>query len=333
MIPLGCRRSWVAAALAVVFISLRPPHADAQAWVPAPGEGSVAVQWQNTFSRYHYVPRVPVDIGHISTNSLIVDATYGLTETLALDVSLPYVASKYTGPQPHPTALDDGRFHATAQDLRFAVRYNVHAGRLAVTPYIGTILPSHGYEYYAHAAPGRRLKELQVGAYLAKLFDNVVPGAFMQARVAYGFMQPVAGITHGRAMLDLEVGDFVTDRLRLFALGSGQLTRGGIDIPWMGPIGLSMALQPYHDRIDRTNFVNVGGGASVSLSESIDLFGTVVTNIYNRNGHGVTRGVNAGLSWAFKHGRGAPSAAQRARAVADREAESLLRCVCQRGER
>src|SRR5262249_32311059 len=126
-----------------------PATARAQAWVPAAGEGSVAVQWQNGFSRYHYLPIVPVDIGHIDTNALVFDVTYGLTDKIAVDASLPYIASRYTGPQPHPTPLDDGTYHGTAQDFRFAVRYNARAGRFAVTPYVGSIVPSHGYEYYA----------------------------------------------------------------------------------------------------------------------------------------------------------------------------------------
>jgi hypothetical protein len=311
-----------------------PARADAQAWVPAQGEGSIAIQWQNAFSRYHYVPRTPVDIGHIDTNTLVFDATYGLTNKLAVDLSLPYVAAKYNGPQPHPTALDDGTYHGTMQDFRFGVRYNARAGRFALTPYVGSILPSHSYEYYAHAAPGRRLKELQVGAYVGRLLDSIVPGAFVQARVAYGFMQPVVDISHSRAMLDVELGDFVTERLRVFALGTGQFTRGGIDIPWMGPIGLPATIQPVHDRIDRAHYVNVGGGGSYSLSDSLDMFGSIVTNIANRNGHGTTRGITLGISWTFKRS-GALSARDRARAAAetDREAEAraLIRCVCQRG--
>src|SRR5262249_26153845 len=158
----------------------------------------------------------------------------------------------------HPTPLDDGTYHGTAQDFRFAVRYNARAGRFAVTPYVGSIVPSHGYEYYAHAAPGRRLNELQVGAYVARVLDAILPCAFVQPRVPSGFMQPVADIGHRGAMRDLEVGDFVTERFRVFALGTGQLTRGGIDIPIMGPIGLPMPMQSVHDRIDRTHYVNVG---------------------------------------------------------------------------
>ena len=137
-------------------------------------------------------------------------------------------------------------------------------------------------------------------------------------------------------MLDLEIGAFVADRLRVFAVGSGQLTRGGIDIQ-LGPGGLAMpaALLRYHDQIDKTHYLNVGGGASFSLGESVDVFGSIVTNVANRNGHALNRGIGVGVSWTFKQHR-APSARDLARAAAmtdrDAEARSLARCVCQRGD-
>jgi hypothetical protein len=310
--------------------------ADAQAWLPASGEGTVSIQWQNVFSKDHFVPTTPVDIGHIESDALVFDVTYGLTDKVAVDLALPFIAAKYDGPQPHPTALDDGAYHGAFQDFRLAVRYNLRAGRFAVTPYIGSILPSHNYEYYAHAAPGRRVAEVQVGAYVARLLDNVIPGAFVQARAGYGLMQQVADINHSRSMLDLEIGDFVTERFRAFAIGSGQVTFGGIDIPPLGPNSLPMTLQPHHDRIDRTDFLNVGAGASFSIRDSVDVFGSMVTNVANRNGHATNRGIDVGVSWSFKRA-GAPSARDLARAAAltDRDAESraLVKCVCQRGNR
>jgi hypothetical protein len=318
-----------------VLVSASPHDAEAQAWLPAPGEGTISIQWQSILSKDHFVPTTRVDIGHIESHAVVVDVTYGLTGKVAVDLSLPFIASKYTGPQPHPTALDDGAYHGALQDFRLAVRYNLRAGRFAVTPYIGSILPSHNYEYYAHAAPGRRLAEVQVGAYVGRLLDAVIPGAFVQARVGYGLMQQVVDINHSRMMLDLEVGDFVTEQFRVFAIGTGQVTFGGIDIPRLGPNSFPMSLQQQHDRIDRTNFFNVGFGASFSIRESVDVYGSIATNVANRNGHATNRGISSGISWSFK--RAGPSSRDLARAAAetDRDAESraLVRCVCQRGNR
>ena len=321
-------------ALFVVGAAARAAHA--QAWLPSPGEGTVTIQYQNVLSKDHFVPTAAVDIGHIESHAVVFDVTYGLRSKLAVDVSLPLIAAKYTGDQPHPTELDDGTYHSTFQDFRVALRYNLREGRFAVTPYVGSIIPSHNYEYYAHAAPGRRIAEVQAGAYIAKLLDGAIPGAFVQARIAYGLEQQVVDINHSRAMLDLEVGDFLTERLRVFAIGTGQVTFGGIDIPPGGPNAIPMPFQPQHDRIDRTNFLNAGGGASISIRDSFDLFGSVITNFANRNGHATNRGIDVGISWTFKRS-GVPSARdiQRAADETDRDAEAraLVKCACQRGTR
>lgn len=315
--------------------SLAPSHADAQAWLPSPGEGTVTVEYQNVLSKDHFVPTQAVDIGHIESHAVVFDVSYGLTPRVALDVSLPMITSKYTGDQPHPTELDDGTYHSAFQDFRFALRFRVRDGRFALTPFVGSIVPSHNYEYYAHAAPGRRVAELQSGVYVAKLLA-AIPGAFVQARAAYGLQQQVVDINHSRAMLDVEAGDFLTERVRAFALATGQVTFGGIDIPAGGPNALPMPFQPQHDRIDRTNFLNVGGGMSLTIRESVDVFASMITNVANRNGHATNRGIDVGVTWTFKR-PGAPSARDLARAAAetdvDAEARALVKCACQRGTR
>ena len=45
----------------------------------------------------HYLTTLPVDIGKIDWQTLVADVTYGLTDRIAVDLALPWVASKYTG--------------------------------------------------------------------------------------------------------------------------------------------------------------------------------------------------------------------------------------------
>src|SRR5262245_3793513 len=86
-------------ALTVGLLCASPSPVLAQAWTPPQGEGTVAVQFQDAFVKYHQLPTVRLDRGHIRGETLLVDVTYGITDKAAVSVALPYVASKYNGPR------------------------------------------------------------------------------------------------------------------------------------------------------------------------------------------------------------------------------------------
>jgi hypothetical protein len=315
--------------------------ARAQAWLPAQGEGAVSFVYQDMFDRYHQFPGIgKVDNGPTTSRTVLVDVTYGLTNRIAVSFGVPWVSAKYVGPAPHPIAdlsgpsptfygaapQDDGRFHGTFQDIRFDVRYNLTKKWLVLTPFIATSAPSTSYVTLAHAAPGQALKQLQVGVSGAKMLDRVVPGLFVQGRYAYAIAEKKLDISHNRSNADLEVGYFVTPRLRLMALGAGQVTHGGIDIVRNPRVNLPPSQFLHHDQITRINFLNVGGGVAYSLTERVDLFGSMIRTVAARNGHMIDRGLSLGLSWSFSAGR----AKDRALARAETE-DSLARCVCTKG--
>jgi hypothetical protein len=228
----------VVAALVPLIMAVSASSARAQAWLPAQGEGTVSVLFSDVFAKYHYLPTTPQDFGHIRTETVLLDVTYGLTDKVAITVGIPWVASRYSGAYPHPladltgvTPLDDGTYHQTFQDFRFDVRYNITRRGLVLTPFIGSIVPSHSYTYFAHTAPGRDLNELQLGVSAAGMLDSLVPGTFVQASYSYGVTEKVLDIAHNRSNMSLEIGYFVTPTLRLLALSTGQLTHGGVDAP------------------------------------------------------------------------------------------------------
>ncbi len=335
----------VPAALMVLALAT---NALAQAWVPAKGEGAVTIAFQNMNVKDHILTTTRVDVGHIDTVVLVTDVSYGLTDKIALDVAIPFVVSRYTGTRPHPTALDDGSFHGTFADVRFAVRYNLMRGGAVITPYLGTIVPSHNYEFYAHSAPGEQLNEIQVGAYVAKLFDRGLPGTFVSGRYAYGFTEQVLDISHNRSMADLEVGYFLTPSLRAYAMANALYTHGGIDLPPVGGLAaLPAQFRPVHDQIDRAHHLNLGAGAAYSLNDSLDVFASFLRTVTGRNEHALNRAITVGASWGFTRKSKAadaisPSAPDsitaarrqaRSRADTDRAAAregSLLRCICQK---
>lgn len=320
---------------------IAPTQAAAQAWVPAKGEGAIAIAAQSMNVKQHLAGTVRASAGEIDTYVLLGDLSYGLTDKLAVDLGVPLVTSKYRGPFPHPdTDIDDGTYRSTVTDFRMSVRYNITRKGVVFTPYLGTVAPSHAYPFYGHSAPGQRLREVQVGAFAAKLIaSGRLAGLFVSGRAGYGFVEQVMDMSHNRTSGDFEVGYFLTPSLRAFGIVSGQYTHGGIDFPASG--GLS-ALAPehrfIHDIIQQVHFVHAGGGVSYSISDSVDMFASFARLITGRNGHALNRGITVGASWGFSRsksngnitgtGGGAPSA-EYARLTGKKEG-SLGRCICQK---
>jgi hypothetical protein len=226
-----------------IALTMSAVPARAQAWLPPQGEGTVSILFSDMLSNTHFFGTEPVDAGRIRSESMVLDVTYGVTDRIAFSAAIPLVASEYTGnssspfavPHPQPlypgvNPLDNGRYHTVLQDFRFSARYNLVKKRgFALTPFVGSIVPSHDYEIFAHAAAGRHLEELQFGVSAAKVFESVLPGVFVQANYSYGIVQHVLDISHNRSMLSAEAGYFVTPRVRVIGLSSGQITHGGID--------------------------------------------------------------------------------------------------------
>jgi hypothetical protein len=322
-------------AVPVLLASSSRP-ARAQAWLPAQGEGAVSFVYQDMLDKYHQFPKIgKVDSGPTTSRSTLIDVTYGLTDKVAISFAIPWVSAKYVGPSPHPLAdlsgsvpvfygkqpLDDGTYHGTWQDARFDVRYNLTKKGLVLTPFVGTAAPTHNYTTLAHAAPGQRLKQLQFGLTGAKMLDRVVPGLFIQGSYAYAISQKVIDISHNRSNANLEVGYFVSPKLRVMALGAGQVTHGGIDMVANPRVNLPPLQFLNHDRITRINFLNLGGGAAYSLTEKIDVFASMVRTVAARNGHLIDHGLNTGVTWSF-------TAHRRKDAAILRAEQSLARCVC-----
>lgn len=320
-----------------------PVHAQAQAWVPAQGEGAVSVAFQSMRVKDHLSATTRVDVGPIDTMVVLTDVTYGITNRIALDVALPLVTSQYTGSRPHPdTHIDDGTYRSTVTDLRVAMRYNLTRDGTIITPYVGTIVPSHRYAFYGHAAPGQRLREIQVGVYAATLLDRGLPGLFVSGRYGFGFVGKVLGISHNRSLADLEVGYFFSSRFRAFAMTNAGYTHGGIDFPLTGLPGLRPEYRLNHDQIQKVHQLHLGAGAAYSITDSFDIVGSFSRLAAGRNGHALDRGIAVGASWSFSRKKPADTTTSRTPAGSldkaaayapqdlSRREGSLVRCICQK---
>jgi len=282
-------------------------EAGAQTSVPPRGEGTVALTYQNYYVTGHFdlLGRKNTN-GGTHSKSVIAELDYAVTDTIGLTVSLPFVASKYTGSSSYvvrgfetfPGPLDDGSYHSAFQDVHVEVRRAFLAGPVAVAPLVGVTVPTHDYETVGEAVPGRHRREFQLGASLSALLDPVLPGTHVGVRYTYAAAERVRGLPYTHSNLDLEAGHGVTSRVSLRGVVSWQIAH-------KGPTTEELASDwIHHDRLIASDYLGLGGGASVSLPRGTDLYALWVATVSGESGAHVARTLALGASWSFGGGFG-----------------------------
>src|SRR6185295_6001789 len=90
------------AAFAVIF-AISAGLCSAQVWVPSKGEGSASIIYQNVVFDGHFLDdgsREPAGQGGSAARNLLFEWEYGLTNRVAVSLSLPYTWNRYTGTEP-----------------------------------------------------------------------------------------------------------------------------------------------------------------------------------------------------------------------------------------
>jgi len=305
---------------------LFPTLASAQAWLPFRGEGHLSLIGQHIRLSGHFDTdgsRLK-ECAPSSSWVGIAEFEYGLTDKLAFSARLPYVASRYTGREdepctaeliqlhhefqqqsPHPelTSLDTGSYYATFQDLNFGVRYNLLNRGITVTPAIGVTIPSHDYRTVGEAAPGQNRFALQTGVSLGRLLDPLIPRAYVHAQYTYSFVQSLLDISLDRSDAEFEVGYAVTPIVAVRGLAAWQQTHGGLGYAEVVERAFGAGGQPTdpevfldHDRLLATRYWHVGGGATVTVTDSLAVDGAVVTFLSGADTH-YGAGVTVGVTW------------------------------------
>jgi hypothetical protein len=277
----------------------------AQASVPDRREGTLTVTYQNYDVVGHFDPQ-----GHENENggtrshALVAELDYGVFDRAGLLVSVPFIASKYTGPPSYyvgpfltyPGPLDDGTYHGAFQDLHIELRRQWWAGPVPVTPFVGGSFPTHPYETVGEAVPGRHRWDLQVGASAGVDLERILPGSYVHARYAYGRMQEVNDFPFTRSNIDLDVGVAATSRVLVRGLVNWQIRHTGPTIAQLAPDWV------HHDRFIAPSYVNLGGGPSLSLTRSTDLFVVLMAAAAGSNGAHRQRTLALGVSIALHSG-------------------------------
>jgi hypothetical protein len=293
-----------AAAVTAWALTIAVP-ATAQPWVPAQGEGSVSLLYQNYYTLGHYDL-----LGHPNTNgathnkALALEIDYGLTDTIGFVIDIPFIASKYTGPpsyfvagiQTFPGPLDDGTYHGAIQDFRIEMRRLFMAGPVALTPFVGGTAPSHEYETKGEAVPGRGRPELQLGASVGLPLDQLLPAAYTHVRYGLAASPPEDGHSAVRSLIDLAAGVHVLPRVGASGIFAWQIRN-------KGPLAPELADDwANHDRFIVGNFFNAGAELTFVFTRSMDVSATWMQTMAGKNGAHRARLFTVGVTWSLGAG-------------------------------
>jgi hypothetical protein len=277
---------------------LAGPRALAQAWLPPKGEGTLSFTYQKIDVHDHFTATgEKEDRGRIHSHNTIMSVEYGLTDKLALDLDVAFIASRFDNlgfRRPHGR-VDDGFYHPTFQDSHMGVRYNLLNRVIVLTPFVSFTIPTHGYAVQGHSAVGRGFDELVVGTYVGKRLDQISPKAYVHCRYSYAFVKHFERLNLNRSNVDWEIGWLANKSISFRFIGNWQRTHGGFDLPQDVHDAHDFDI---HDRVAKANYLIFGGGVTFSLNRSFDIHTAYAGTISARNTHG-DGGIIIGISWRF----------------------------------
>ena len=279
--------------LAAALSSAVPATAFAQAWVPPAGIGIVSVVYQdidNTNHRLHDGSRLD---GYDSlSRGVLVGLDYAVTDRFSFSVAFPYIAAKYTGPEPSLFGLPIDEclcWNHGWQDMGAAVRYNIRNGAFALTPSVSFGVPTHDYPAIGEAAVGRNLKEVRFGIDAGQRLDRISDRLSVSGNYSFAAVEKVDDISNNRSNLGLQVAFLATRKVQTQASFTWQWTHGGLRSTEFDE-GTFLLF----DRVLKDNNFHVGGGVAYSLSH-FDVFASYTyyaTGTDTHEGRAITAGVS-----------------------------------------
>jgi hypothetical protein len=298
----------VSAALLAIAMPFAP-EARAQASVPEEGDGSWTIAGQNISVHHHTDFRgVKSDLGHTQTQVLFLGVDYGLTDKLAVNLAIPYIRAKYVGAFPHvhgdfpghedDPVIDDGNFHGGLQDLSLAVRYQLWTEPVLVTPFIHVGYPSRDYPYRGHSAIGARLRRVELGAYVGRELEAPLDAFYVEGSYGYSISEETLGISIRASKLDLGLNYAFTPRLSARFFVVWLYTHNGLNVP----VDFPPAPDPRayaHDRLLKTEMLNVGTGLAFALNSNYTVYGTWLSTVDSKNAHAIHNAFTLAVSRSF----------------------------------
>jgi hypothetical protein len=276
--------------------------------VPPKGQGTLSLIYQNYYVIGHFDAKGHENVnGATHAKAVVAEVDVGLTDTLGLTVSLPFIATKYTGPSEyfvggiatHPGPLDDRTYHGAFQDLHVELRRASSLGAVAIAPMAGVTLPTHAYETEGEAVVGRHRRELQAGAAAGADLNSILPRTYVHGRYTLSAAERLHGFSSVKSNVEVETGVDASSRVTLRGVAAWQIRHQGPTVAalnafdWLG-----------HDRFIVSSYVNVGGGMTISVSRNTELHAMWISTISGSNGAHRARLLAIGTSWSFGSGWG-----------------------------
>jgi hypothetical protein len=307
-----------ASGLLVVVAVLVPAAAYAQTpWVPQRGEATIGATYQwldadrHLFSHLTEPGLTPLEIvrgvdyqsnsldfGRVQSHALLMAGDIGLTDRLAASASLALISPRYRGTFPHPGPADDGRFHATLQDLQVGVRYMWSSEAWAFTPFTVFTTPVADYEVLAHSSQGQHLTQLEVGTSIGRivLADGAAKG-YLQGLYGYSFVESlVEHVSLNRSRAAIEAGVFF-GRFTVQGSTSWRRVHGGFE--WSDIAFGTHEHFEGHDQSAAIREWRWGAGASFQVTPSASLEVSYGDFINGANTHDA-KVMAVGWTWGFQ---------------------------------
>ena len=291
-------RAVLPCAVALIGLSSGSSNAYAQAWVPPANVGILSIGYQHIDNTNHRLTDGTLLDGYDSVSrSMLLSFDYAVTDRFSFSIALPYVGSKYTGPEPSFFGLpidDCFCWNNGWQDVNATARYNLVNDAFALTPSVSIGVPSHDYAYSGEAVLGRNLNETRIGIDAGLRLDAVSPRLSVSGRYAYAFVEEVLDLANNRSNMALEAGFLATRRLSTRVGFLWQRSHGGLRTSEF----TSDEYLEQFDRLLRDNNFHILGGVAYSFPR-FDVFASYVHYADGTDTH-VGRAITTGISWPFQ---------------------------------
>jgi hypothetical protein len=310
-------RRWITVAL-LAATSLAHAQTQTSVGVPARGHGSVSIAFHEAEANKRVRPDVLggglIEQGDVTLRTAVLELDYGLTDRLALDITLPYKSNRYVGTTPHdPRKLqddhgepfrDDGEYHGGWGDWGIGLRWLWLSDPVAVTPFVSAYFPSHDYPIFTATANGTGQWRVDVGVNAGGRFPGNFRNLTWQAGYAYSFMEktrpensPDHRVNH--SVLNLQLAYAMSPQWSTSLGWRYRKTHNALRMPEDFNFPFTDDLFYHHDQLFALEQAVVEAGVSYQFDDRYTVFASYGRTNHVAFGQEIKRAIGFGISRSF----------------------------------